>query len=64
PVPDESAAITRLFAAGWAAAPGSRFRIGSPPGIRLTISDLAAAEIGPLADAIADSLGGTGTVSV
>ncbi|BBX11390.1 GntR family transcriptional regulator [Mycobacterium novum] len=64
PVPDESAAITRLFAAGWAAAPGSRYRIGSPPGIRITISDLAAAEIGPLADAVADSLSGTGTVSV
>lgn len=64
PVPDEAAAITRLFAAGWAAAPGSRFRIGSAPGIRITIADLTAAEIEPLADAIADSLGGTGNVSV
>lgn len=64
PVPDESAAITRLFAAGWAAAPGSRFRIGSSPGIRITIADLAAAEIEPLADALADSVGGAGYASV
>ncbi len=64
PVPDESAAITRLFAAGWAAAPGSRFRIGSPPGMRVTIAELAATEIEPLADAIADAVFATGRPSV
>jgi DNA-binding transcriptional MocR family regulator len=64
PVPDETAAMTRLFVAGWAAAPGSRFRIGSPPGIRITISDLATTEIEPLADAIADAVSGTGRASM
>ena len=63
PVPDETAAMTRLFAAGWAVAPGSRFRIGSPPGIRITISDLATTEIEPLADAVADAVYGTGRAS-
>ncbi len=64
PVPDESVAITRLFAAGWAAAPGSRFRIGSAPGIRVTIADLAAAEIEPLAGAIAAAVGAAGNASI
>lgn len=64
PVPDETAAITRLLTAGYAAAPGSRFRIGSSPGIRVTIADLARTEIEPLADAIAEAATGTGRASV
>lgn len=56
PVPDETVAITRLLNAGWAAAPGSRFRIGTPAGIRFTIADLADGEIDPLADSIADAM--------
>lgn len=64
PVPDETAAITRLLTAGYAAAPGSRFRIGSSPGIRVTIADLARTEIEPLADAIAEAATGTGRPSV
>ncbi|TDC67818.1 aminotransferase class I/II-fold pyridoxal phosphate-dependent enzyme [Streptomyces hainanensis] len=53
PVPDETAAITRLLRAGWAAAPGARFRIAAPPGMRLTVSPLAAADVEPLAAAVA-----------
>ncbi|MDT0316838.1 aminotransferase class I/II-fold pyridoxal phosphate-dependent enzyme [Streptomyces millisiae] len=53
PVPDETAAITRLLRAGWAAAPGARFRIAAPPGLRLTVSPLAAADVEPLAAAVA-----------
>lgn len=64
PVPDETVAITRLINAGWAAAPGSWFRIGTPAGIRVTIADLAEGEIGPLADAIADATRTAGRVSV
>lgn len=64
PVPDETAAMTRLFAAGWAAAPGSRYRIGSAPGIRVTIAALEDAEIDALADAIADAVLGAGPASV
>ncbi|MCV7428385.1 aminotransferase class I/II-fold pyridoxal phosphate-dependent enzyme [Mycobacterium montefiorense] len=56
PVPDETVVITRLLNAGWAAAPGSRFRIGTSAGIRLTIADLSDTEIDPLAEAIADAM--------
>ncbi len=64
PVPDETAAITRLLSAGWAAAPGARFRIGSPPGMRITISGLAAEDIEALADAIAEAVLAVGRASV
>ena len=64
PVPDETVAIPRLLSAGWAAAPGTRFRINTPPGMRITISGLDAAEIDPLADAIADAVQAVGRASV
>ncbi|MEZ0353437.1 aminotransferase class I/II-fold pyridoxal phosphate-dependent enzyme [Mycobacterium sp. pR1184] len=63
PVPDETVAITRLMNSGWAAAPGSRFRIGAPAGIRVTIADLADAEIDSLAECIAESMRTTGRSS-
>lgn len=53
PVPDETAAVTRLLAAGWAVAPGARFRLSSGPGIRVTLSPLGPADLPPLAEAIA-----------
>lgn len=64
PVPDETVAITRLLAAGWAAAPGTRFRIRTAPGIRVTVADLSADEIDPLADALAGAVLATGRPSV
>lgn len=64
PVPDETTAITRLLTAGWAAAPGTRFRMDSPPGMRITVADLAYGEIVPLADAVAEAVHGTGRPSV
>ncbi|BBX48602.1 aminotransferase class I/II-fold pyridoxal phosphate-dependent enzyme [Mycobacterium cookii] len=64
PVPDETVAITRLLSAGWAAAPGTRFRVGSPPGIRVTVSGLAADEVDSLADAVADAVQAVGRASV
>ncbi|MGD1257619.1 aminotransferase class I/II-fold pyridoxal phosphate-dependent enzyme [Mycobacterium seoulense] len=64
PVPDETVAITRLLRAGWAAAPGTRYRIGTPPGIRVTVADVTADEIDPLADAIAEAVHGPGRLSV
>ncbi|MBB1242540.1 aminotransferase class I/II-fold pyridoxal phosphate-dependent enzyme [Streptomyces durbertensis] len=56
PVPDETSAVARLLAAGWAAAPGSRFRIASPPGVRLTLSDVRPTELPALADAVRTTL--------
>ncbi|MBV7673632.1 aminotransferase class I/II-fold pyridoxal phosphate-dependent enzyme [Streptomyces halstedii] len=63
PVSDETGAVTRLLRAGWAVAPGARFRLASPPGVRLTVSTLTAADIGPLADAVADAAGPARPVS-
>lgn len=56
--------ITRLLNAGWAAAPGTRFRIATPPGIRVTIADVVDAEIEPIADAIAEAMRTAGRASV
>ena len=56
PVPDETGAVAHLLQSGWAAAPGARFRLSSPPGVRLTVSPLSDGDIGPLADAVADAL--------
>jgi DNA-binding transcriptional MocR family regulator len=64
PVPDETVAITRLLGAGWAAAPGTRFRIGTPPGLRITVSSLDATEIDPLADAVTEAIHAVGRASV
>lgn len=61
PVPDETAAVTRLLAAGWAVAPGARFRLSSGPGIRVTVSPLAPAETAVLADAVAAAVRPAGT---
>lgn len=64
PVPDETMAITRLLNLGWAAAPGTRFRIRTPPGMRVTVADVRADEIDPIADAIAEAARATGRPSV
>jgi DNA-binding transcriptional MocR family regulator len=53
PVADETAVVTRMLRAGWAVAPGARFRMASPQGVRLTVSSLGPADVEPLADALA-----------
>jgi DNA-binding transcriptional MocR family regulator len=53
PVPDETGAVARLLHAGWAVAPGARFRMEAPPGVRITVSTLERDEIDVLADAVA-----------
>ncbi|MEU8298369.1 aminotransferase class I/II-fold pyridoxal phosphate-dependent enzyme [Micromonospora sp. NPDC048909] len=53
PVPDETSAVTALRDGGWSVAPGALYRIAGPPGLRITVSSLADADIGPLADAVA-----------
>jgi DNA-binding transcriptional MocR family regulator len=40
PVPEESAAVTALAAAGWAVRAGERYRLRSPPAVRVTIATL------------------------
>ncbi|MPY55521.1 aminotransferase class I/II-fold pyridoxal phosphate-dependent enzyme [Streptomyces acidicola] len=56
PVPDETGAVARLLHAGWAVAPGARFRLSAPPGIRITVSTLTEDEIAPVADAVASAI--------
>ena len=56
PVADEAAVTTALLERGWAVAPGHRFRLTSPPGIRIGIATLTAAEAARLAADVAASL--------
>lgn len=64
PVPDETRAVAALREAGYAVAPGSLFRIGSPAGIRITVSALDPGDAAPLADAVATAVSGSGTPPV
>ncbi|MBA2946793.1 aminotransferase class I/II-fold pyridoxal phosphate-dependent enzyme [Streptomyces himalayensis] len=57
PVPDETGVVARLLHAGWAVAPGARFRMSAPPGVRITVSALADEDIRPVADAVASAVG-------
>ncbi|MFI2286743.1 aminotransferase class I/II-fold pyridoxal phosphate-dependent enzyme [Streptomyces niveus] len=57
PVAEETGAVTRLLHAGWAVAPGARFRMASGPAVRLTVSAVAGEEIEAVADAVADAAG-------
>jgi DNA-binding transcriptional MocR family regulator len=56
PVPDEDRVTAALTGTGWAVAPGRRFRISSPPGIRVCFATLEPADAGRFADAFADAL--------
>ncbi|MGW3664727.1 aminotransferase class I/II-fold pyridoxal phosphate-dependent enzyme [Streptomyces sp. NPDC005141] len=56
PVPEEAAAVAWLLRSGWAVAPGARFRLSSPPGIRVTVSPLTTDDAPALADAIATAV--------
>ncbi|MEU7008666.1 aminotransferase class I/II-fold pyridoxal phosphate-dependent enzyme [Streptomyces sp. NPDC046332] len=57
PVSDETGAVTRLLGAGWAVAPGARFRMTAGPAVRVTVSGLTPRDIEPLADALAIASG-------
>lgn len=54
PVREESAVTRALAERGWAVAAGERFRIASPPAVRVTIATLAPPETGRFADALAE----------
>jgi DNA-binding transcriptional MocR family regulator len=53
PVRDETAALAALLRAGYAAAPGSRFRVSSASGVRITTARLPPDQVEPLAAALA-----------
>jgi DNA-binding transcriptional MocR family regulator len=53
PVMEETPTVQAMAHAGWAVAPGERFRINSPPGIRFTVSRVHGADSKRLAEAVA-----------
>jgi len=53
PVREEAATVRALQEAGWLVLAGERFRIATPPGIRITIATLSDAEAVELAALIA-----------
>ncbi|MEV7780557.1 aminotransferase class I/II-fold pyridoxal phosphate-dependent enzyme [Kitasatospora sp. NPDC088351] len=63
PVPDETSALVALVQRGWVAAPGARYRMQSPPGMRLTIAELDPADARRLAEDLAAVLGTGGVGS-
>ena len=56
PVADEDGVASALAAAGWAVAPGQRFRIAAPPGIRISFARLAEADAPSFAAGLARAL--------
>lgn len=56
PVMDETSVVAGLLQAGWAVAPGARFRHTSHPGVRITVSGLTSATIPTLAGHLATAV--------
>jgi DNA-binding transcriptional MocR family regulator len=56
PVPDELSVTSGLLSNGWAVAPGERFRIASPPGIRIGIGTMTPEEAARLAADLSECL--------
>jgi DNA-binding transcriptional MocR family regulator len=56
PLPEESAVIQSLFQRGWAVAAGERYRIRTPPAIRVTTAALDAPDAHTFANDLADVL--------
>jgi DNA-binding transcriptional MocR family regulator len=56
PVSDEDGVASALAAAGWAVAPGQRFRIAAPPGVRISSARLEQADAASFAAEFARAL--------
>jgi DNA-binding transcriptional MocR family regulator len=56
PVADEDGVAAALAAAGWAVAPGQRFRIAAPPGVRISFARLAESQAASFAAELARAL--------
>jgi len=63
PVPEENAIVQSLLHAGWAVKAGERYRISSPPAIRVTTAALPPRKAGRIAEELARVLGSRGTIS-
>lgn len=63
PVHEEGFAVQHLLDAGYAVLAGERFRLRTPPAIRVTTAQLLAADVEPLADTIAEAATGRTQIS-
>ena len=63
PVREEASTVAHLAARGWAVRAGERYRMKSPPAIRITVSTLTPREIDQLAADVAQSQRGAGRTS-
>ena len=61
PVDDEATAVSALLARGWLVAPGGRFRIASPPAIRVTTARLPVGRTPECAEAVAAACAAAGS---
>ena len=59
-MPDETRTVGLLREAGYAVAPGSLFRVASPPGVRISIGPLDLGDVPALADAVAAAVNPAG----
>ncbi len=61
PLAEESAVVQALFQRGWAVNAGERYRIASPPAIRVTIASLPPRDAARFADDLAEIIGRRGS---
>jgi DNA-binding transcriptional MocR family regulator len=61
---DESGSVAALRDLGYAVAPGSLYRLGSPPGFRISLGALRVSDVDKVADAVARAVGEPATAPV
>jgi DNA-binding transcriptional MocR family regulator len=61
PLVEEASVVQALFQRGWAVTAGERYRIASPPAIRVTVAALAPRDAARLADDLAAIIGRRGS---
>jgi DNA-binding transcriptional MocR family regulator len=59
PLTEEADTVRQLFDRGWAVSPGERYRFRTPPGVRITTTDLEPADAAELAAAMNDVMRAT-----
>jgi DNA-binding transcriptional MocR family regulator len=63
PVREEAFAVRRMLEAGYAVLAGERFRLRTPPAVRLTTALLPPDEVDPVADALAEAATGRSLIN-
>jgi DNA-binding transcriptional MocR family regulator len=63
PVREEMFAVRHLLDAGYAVLAGERFRLRTPPAVRVITAQLLPADVGPLAHALAEAAAGQTLIS-